>query len=397
MKKANYILLVLVSLLAALLLTVALDRLAGLILGPAGLIYPPGSVAHYQTFEYRFTAQINSSGFRDREFLSGDHGRCRLVVLGDSFTYGWGVDLSQCWVKVLERNLRERGLAVEVANLGKPGADPAYYASLAARAIPALRPRLVVVAVLQGDDLISLRYAKPLTSPWSTLVQLLYPHTLKRPPGAYQVISQETTRQEYQKEAADIVRGLQGEAKTRFAGLDEFVRQVFMQGELNPAAIHIALQHPDYFLEPLRLDRPDISRLVEVMSEHFGFISRLARDYGAAVLILSIPNDIYVSPLNLRNREKMGYRINEKMLTTEAPDQAVRQAAGAVGLPVVAVTEQFRAKAVHLPLFFPYDGHFTPNGHYLFAEAVTPAVEGFLRQLQGEAGKQPMIRLKTNP
>ena len=82
-----------------------------------------------------------------------------MLAIGDSFTFGWGVSLEESWPKVLEATLRQAGVAVEVANLGFPGGSPVDYANIATRAVPALQPDLVLVAVLQGDDLGQLRAA----------------------------------------------------------------------------------------------------------------------------------------------------------------------------------------------------------------------------------------------
>src|ERR1039458_9260372 len=65
----------------------------------------------------------------------------------------WRVDAENSWPKVMERELRQGGLEIEIANLGAPGAGPREYAALAERAIPLLKPDLIVVAVLQADDL----------------------------------------------------------------------------------------------------------------------------------------------------------------------------------------------------------------------------------------------------
>src|ERR1022692_742632 len=119
----------------------------------AGLIWGPYSVVEHATDEFSYQARINNLGFRDRDFPVRKSGAKRVLAIGDSFTYGWGVDGEDSWPKVMERELRQGGLEIEIANLGAPGAGPREYAALAERAIPLLKPDLIVVAVLQADDL----------------------------------------------------------------------------------------------------------------------------------------------------------------------------------------------------------------------------------------------------
>lgn len=99
----------------------------------------------------------NALGFRDHEFPTGRSADCRVMAIGDSFTFGWGVSLEESWPKALETALRHDGFGVDVANLGLPGASPVDYANIADRAIPILKPDLVIVGVLQGDDLRQMR------------------------------------------------------------------------------------------------------------------------------------------------------------------------------------------------------------------------------------------------
>jgi lysophospholipase L1-like esterase len=54
------------------------------------------------------TIEHNSLGFRDREFpVPKPPGEYRLLTLGDSFTYGSGIQLQDTWPKQLERLLQE--------------------------------------------------------------------------------------------------------------------------------------------------------------------------------------------------------------------------------------------------------------------------------------------------
>ncbi len=82
---------------------------------------------------------VNADGFRDRE----PNGRAepgRVVVSGDSWSFGWGVDYDQSYPGQLERLLGE-----PVVNLGIPAYGQAQAMRLLERHVEQLRPRAVVV------------------------------------------------------------------------------------------------------------------------------------------------------------------------------------------------------------------------------------------------------------
>jgi hypothetical protein len=69
------------------------------------------------------TAVINEHGFRGPALaVEKPAGRFRVACLGDSYTYGHGVDNDETWPSQLERCLRDRGrLDVDVLNWGVGG------------------------------------------------------------------------------------------------------------------------------------------------------------------------------------------------------------------------------------------------------------------------------------
>ncbi len=135
----------------------ALDQAVGVFLRhspqPPLLLYPAHYRVSYRTPEFAFTADTSAIGIRDHEVDLEKKDRFRILALGDSFTYGWGVESVDAWPKVVERLLTDKGRATEVLNLGCPGTSVDAYAAIAEKAIPLLQPDLVVVAVLQGDDI----------------------------------------------------------------------------------------------------------------------------------------------------------------------------------------------------------------------------------------------------
>jgi lysophospholipase L1-like esterase len=61
----------------------------------------------------------NSKGLRDREFTyARTPGVLRIVMLGDSFTEGWGARLEDTFSKRIERLYAERNIKAEVINTG---------------------------------------------------------------------------------------------------------------------------------------------------------------------------------------------------------------------------------------------------------------------------------------
>lgn len=69
-----------------------------------------------------FHFSSNRDGFRSREFGPKRPGVIRVVCIGDSSTFGWGVDDEYTYPRLLESRLqRLMGREVEVFNLGIPG------------------------------------------------------------------------------------------------------------------------------------------------------------------------------------------------------------------------------------------------------------------------------------
>jgi len=95
---------------------------------------------------------INRHGFRGREPSDPKMGR-RIVVLGDSFTYGLGVGVPSTYPAQLERLLREVPGAgpAEVLNLGVTAYSIHDEAIVLERKVGALEPDLVLVGYVLND------------------------------------------------------------------------------------------------------------------------------------------------------------------------------------------------------------------------------------------------------
>lgn len=84
-----------------------------------GWAHKPNEEGHFESFGFDTIIRINSHGFRgpERSFSRPDD-KQRIIVLGDSFVWGFGVEEADIFTTQLERSL---GDGTEVINLGVSG------------------------------------------------------------------------------------------------------------------------------------------------------------------------------------------------------------------------------------------------------------------------------------
>lgn len=405
-----------VSVVGVVALSLLLDRALGALApepipeGSMELIFPPGSEQTFKQSSFEYTARTNTLGLREREIQPGRSKQFRIVAIGDSFTYGWGVESEATWLRRLEDNLLGLGYRVETVNCGKPGAGPPFYAELAETVIPILKPDLVVVALLQGNDLSSagdqagLPDIDALRNSGATVrdaVRKVYPnivrltenrgampeaHLAPRAPGAPQKSTAEDNRRFAAQRAQEFLDKMPPEERAHYDKLDDEVRQTFLEGNLNPYMVDLALKAPNFYTQPLNLEDPWIKQCIERVGIRLMQIEAVARRHGAKVVVVSIPHGPYVNDHAWKTIARIGYDLTPEVLESTAPDEAFRQAAEAAGLPFCGVSDAFRAQRSDAGLYFDLDEHFTPKGHQLFAESITPFIE---EQIRDRAGRTP--------
>jgi lysophospholipase L1-like esterase len=75
----------------------------------------------------------------------------RVLCIGDSYTFGLGVQDGEAWPHVVERTLRARGVQVAAINAGVPGYNSEQEAAWLDELLPAYAPSAVVVAYIMND------------------------------------------------------------------------------------------------------------------------------------------------------------------------------------------------------------------------------------------------------
>jgi len=101
---------------------------------------------------FDFTFSNNSLGLRGRrEFRTGPSSSYRVLLLGDSQTYGIGVDDSETAAYLAEQSLRGKRLDVEIINAGSAGKGTAYSLKFYQILGRSFKPNLTVVLFFLND------------------------------------------------------------------------------------------------------------------------------------------------------------------------------------------------------------------------------------------------------
>lgn len=377
--------LLLCSLLFSVLITVCGDRVVGHFRfhghDQNGLVFPPHSQIILHTPEFNSVGVVNSLGFRDREFSVQRNSQYRILAIGDSFTFGWGLNIEDTWVKQLEVQLHQRGREIEIANLGRPGAYPKDYADVAEKAIPLLKPDLILIAVLQGDDLAQERgdirlnaamvravISKTLRAFYPNLMALVRP-VMTAPEGAV------VQTDEWKKETTEMIGKVDGAGRAKVDSLDTTVKRLYLEGNLNPGLLNLAIHEPDYMAVTMELGNPFTGSLISEMGNQLWRIRQVAARYGARVVVVSVPYRVYVNRFDWDQVKRLGFVVTEDMLTGTAPDDAIRLACDRAGLQFDSVTDEFRREVKGRHLYFEFDGHFNREGSVLFSKLLAPLIE----------------------
>jgi hypothetical protein len=296
-----------------------------------GWVLAPSARTRHRTAEFDVSIETNAGGLREsvdypRQRVPGSR---RVVALGDSFGFGYGVEQPESYAERLEAELE----ATEVLNLGVMGYGVDQMLLLLRERGLAYRPDVVLVGLFEGDVFRTARS-----------YQLVYPKPRFR---------------------------LDGDHRLRVANVPV--------PELDSAA----RQGPAFPLRSVEL----LATRTRDLYEHLGHgeawplteriviaMRDAARESGASVLFVLIPKDRAIYDRGWRQRIHL--RALAKM----------RELLERNGIPCVDVTLALRAAAEaapSVPLYFPGDGHWTPAGHRVAAEAIRGPLEAAL----GPAGR----------
>jgi hypothetical protein len=299
------------------------------------------SIRQYYPGQLDYTVDTNSQGFRGPDWdLSGK--RKNVVILGDSFAFGWGVSWEQTLGQVLERELRREDPSWQVINLAMPGWSIREVVAALERYRGILKPVAVIYVFCPND-------IDGMTPP---LPDGTYDLAYHPPPGAEAIF-------------ADLVRRNQPE----YRSLKKWVYQSYLK------AFHAR------FVRPLLSSRIRRSMRVDPPPAGFDFpppletarppdnpetrflrygLQRLRAAAGKAELILTTSSD---KSIVYKTDRPENLRWVLKAFSREAP-----------GTRFVDFEDFVRRTPDGRTFYLDFDDHWSPAGHAAAARLLLPAL-----------------------
>jgi lysophospholipase L1-like esterase len=347
-----------------------------------GIIFEPNSSAHYKSIEFDYVAKINSIGLRDNEIGAKKDGTFRIVCIGDSWTFGWGVSNENSWPKQLEKILLAQGYKVEVINCGQGGQYTETYKKYLRKAVPVLKPDLVLIGLLQLDDLAQLyenrakitecKNIQPAVSGIRYVTLEFFKESFK---NLLKWLNQRNNKPfevnlNWKERANAMLSKFTPLQKISYSTYDDTLRRLFENGDLNPALMEYLVELPDRGT----IFNDTASGVVKFAKKE------LQKDLMEMKLFCD-SNKIPMHVLNMPTATFAGHKIirktgekqmNEYLASHNEIDPLYRNVCGQLNIPYFEMTTQFADLKEKDKYFFLYDGHPNPKGYgeiaYLIAD-----------------------------
>ena len=283
-------------------------------------VYRPGAHVVVRTAEYTEDCRINADGMRDEAVHVNPKpaGIFRVLVVGDSFTFGTGCNYQDIWPVILERRLEAGGWNVDVVKAGVEGSDTRRELLIMRKHVPRYRPDLVLLAFLPND---------------------LFTN---------QPLGQATAA------------GESGERSHRFA-LESInlLQRLLFQNDALYVRLYMLTARRQYFVEP---PNGMVAEQYRVTMDLLRQSAEYAASAGTKFAVLSIPQSFQVL-FQVRAMHAAGIDV-------DAVDRRLGAYAAAQRVPWLPVMERMVEdyRQNRADLFYRFDGHLTARGNRVVGE-----------------------------
>ena len=298
--------------------------------------------------EYSYLVETNSRGERgpETEILGSEF---LVVGLGDSFTFGSGVDENKTFLRVLEKSLGEKGKDVKILNLGVGGYSTRQELDLLEIYLEKFgNVELAIIGFFSGNDVFD-SLENPLD--YNVLDGCLKAGQLRA------------------EEGNSLPAGLRNFFRANFKSYGFFAEKIRAVPLLRDALMGLGLmvqKRPPLYILPLQNPPDEATALGWIETEkQLERAEAIAEKHGIKIILLDIPSNFQVYD-SARESALKSYGIDSNGFESGYPEKRIRQfLEGKHGLMFVETLQEFRQSGEKL--YYEKDPHWTAEGHALAA------------------------------
>lgn len=319
---------------------------------------------HNQPGSFQSAFSTNSMGLRDDELSSESRSRpTRIVALGDSFTWGFGVNDDEIYTSVIE----ESSPNIEVVNLGVTAYGLRQETDYFERIGRSMNPDITLLALVMNDIADTWRRLPGETAQeWKSRI-------------GFRTLSVE-------EQAADQSRSNSGwslgQIKPWLSSHSVLYRSLIDVINTNKTLVNLLValrikgapadfEGLDPNLRPYLIDYPaSVLASIEQTKQELTNLRDIVQQSGSRLLVVVVPALQSVDPRARRN--SIAYtRYYEEDFDLDKPYRWLQEYGETAGIAVLNTYEVFRAAHEEgAVLYLPNDMHFNAAGHRLFADEI---------------------------
>lgn len=314
----------------------------------------PGARRRHVTRLWDVTIAINQEGFRDCERPVASPAP-PVLALGDSFAFGWGVNLEQTYLHLVEQ-LLDRQRSIRIVKAGTPGTGPGDQFRLLEAIADRYRPQLVLLSFFVGNDFTDVQMGG--IDQFDVKDGLLLRREL-RPPAWSEALRQRLARS---SRLLQLLRAVQLDFERRRAAAAAPSRHAALAAR-DPWLFEFSRIHLRQFPEATARG---VAQTLEYLDAFQNFCALRGIDF----VLLVIPRSIQVSAEEVREWQT-AFDISDDQLDLDHPQKLLREWARRRGARMLDLLPEFRRYLAEHPgekLYYYPDAHFNPAGHKLTAD-----------------------------
>ncbi len=332
--------------------------------------YTPNCHSRFTTFEWDTEVKINAEGFRDDEILPKEQFDLRILMLGDSMTWGYGVEKEETFSEVLQQKMKAKGVKADVINAGATSYSPTLEYLLLKNKGLSYEPEVVILNLDMSD--IQDDYFREKAAEFDQEGNIIRVSGIKEQTTLLYKIRNKMKTNRF---IADKISLIDSRFSTQ---IKEETQNTIPQGD--PKTDRYAILRD----MPVQDEEENWNRTFHYIS----LINELCKENDITFILTLYPYGVQVSPDEWSlGRHLFGFR--EGAVQSDAPQQKVKKYAEENGIIYVEMLEQFQESET-FPLYFPYDGHINREGHKLAANVLfSSLVEEGIVELPAQAEYPP--------